>query len=251
MLKQGEALYHNEDFNESRRIFQEISSKYPKSPITPYADFYAAMAARLGGTSQSREECIEMFQKIIDSDHPLSAEARIQQCRVLIDLRRYDEATKSLTPLKKSKQASIRRDAGILLADCFHRQGATDETKYQEAIHIYNSLLEEKNLPRAWNHRIHFLRGQTYESMKLRGQALDSYLDVILRSGAQQPNANQNKEWLWFYRCGFKALAMLEADQRWEAAVKLARRIASFKGPRAEEAAKRAINLAKTHMIWE
>ena len=44
---------------------------------------------------------------------------------------------------------------------------------------------------------------------------------------------------------------MLEADQRWEAAVKLARRIAAFKGPRAEEAEKRAINLANTHMIWE
>lgn len=251
MLKKGQALYHNEDFNASRRVFQEIANKYPDSPLKLYADFYAAMAARLGGTTQSREECISMFQAIIDSSHPLSSEARIQQSRMLIDLRRYKEAEKALTPLQKNAQVSLRRDAGILLADCLHRQGAIDSSKYQEAVNIYNNLLAEKNLSPSWNHRIHYLRGQTYESMKLRGKALDSYLDVILRVDKANPTANASEEWFWFYRCGFKALAMLEADQRWEAAVKLARRIAAFKGPRAEEAEKRAINLANTHMIWE
>ena len=143
MLKRGAALYHNEDFNASRRAFQELTKSFPKSPFTTYADFYAAMAARLGGTTQSREECIQMFPKIIDSSHPLSNEASIQQCRVLIDLRRYKEAEKNLTPLKKSKLASIRRDAGILLADCLHRQGTTDNKKYEEAINIYNTLLKD------------------------------------------------------------------------------------------------------------
>jgi len=250
MLKKGEALYHNEDFNASRRVFQDIAQRYPESPAKPYADFYAAMAARLGGTTQSREECITMFQNIIDGSHPLSAEARIQQSRILIDLRRYEEAEQALTPLKKSKQSPIRRDAVILLADCLHRQGATDSKKYEEAVAIYNDLLKEKTPP-AWNHRIHYLRGQTYEIMKLKGKALDSYLDVILRADTEQQQHDKSEEWFWFYRCGFKALAMLEADGRWEAAVKLARRIAAFKGPRAEEAEKRAINLAKTHMIWE
>ena len=250
MLKKGEALYHNEDFNASRRIFQEIAEKYPESPIKPYADFYAAMAARLGGTNQSREECITMFQKIIDDKHPLSAEARIQQSRVLIDLRRYSQAEEALTPLKDSKQAAIYRDANILLADCLHRQGATNSEKYDAAITIYNNLLAGETSP-SWNHRIHYLRGQTYESMKQKGKALDSYLDVILRADAKQPQLEKGEEWFWFYRCGFKALAMLESEKRWEPAVKLARRIASFKGPRAEEAEKRAINLAKTHMIWE
>lgn len=251
MLKQGEALYHNEDFNKSRRVFQEIAKQFPESPYRPFADFYAAMAARLGGTTQSREECIGMFQALIDSKHSLAPEARIQQGRVLIDLRRYEEAEKTLAPLQQSDDQSVRRDAGVLLADCFHRQGSTDPAKYKKAVSIYKQLLDQKDLPRAWLNRLHFLRGQTYESMQLRGKALDSYLDVILRANVGRPGADQEEEWLWFYRCGFKALAMLEADRRWEAAVNLARRIASFKGPRAEEAAKRAINLAKTHMIWE
>ncbi len=251
MLKKGQALYHNEDFNASRRVFQEVASKYPDSPLKIYADFYAAMAARLGGTTQSREECITMFQTIIDSSHPLANEARIQQSRILIDLRRYDEAQQALSPLKKAQHPPLRRDAGILLADCLHRQGASDSSRYQEAVDIYNKLLNEESLPRSWNHRIHYLRGQTYESMKHRGKALDSYLDVVLRADANQPSTDASEEWFWFYRCGFKALAMLETEKRWEAAVKLARRIATFKGPRAEEAEKRAINLADTHMVWE
>ncbi|MBK1853878.1 tetratricopeptide repeat protein [Verrucomicrobiaceae bacterium 5K15] len=251
MVKMGEAHYHNEDFNKARRIFQEVAAKYPDSPYKPYAEFYAAMAARLGGTSQAREESISMFQQIIESDHPLATEARIQQSRVLIDLRQYEKAEKTLAPLQKAKDPSIRRAAGVLLADCLHRQGSTDSAKYDQAIAIYNDLLAEKNLPLAWHNRIHFLRGQTYESNKQRGKALDSYIDVIIQADAGQVLPLNEVEWLWFYRCGFKALAMLESDKRWEAAVKFARRIATFKGPRAEEAAKRANNLAKTHMIWE
>ncbi|MCP5536536.1 MAG: tetratricopeptide repeat protein [Akkermansiaceae bacterium] len=252
-LRRGEAYYHNEDYNKARLIFNDITTKYPDSPFSPYASFFAAMSARLGGTAQAREECITMFQKIIDSNHELSAESRIQQSRVLIDLRRYTEAETSLKPLLDPKKtpAPLCRAAGVLMADCLHRQGAADSAKYEEAIKIYNELLAAENLPLAWENRLHFLRGQTYESMSKVSDAFGSYYDVVIRGNIPTAGKANKEEWLWFYRCGFKALAMLESDKRWEAAVKLARRIASFNGPRAEEAAKRANSLAKKHMIWE
>ena len=136
------------------------------------------------------------------------------------------------------------------MADCLHRQGPADSAKYDEAIEIYNQLLSDKELPSAWRNRLHFLRGQTYESMSMPGAAFGSYYDVIVES---RPETGQihDEEWMWFYRCGFKALSMLEREKRWTAAVKLARRIASFDGPRAEEATKRANSLAIKHMIWE
>lgn len=252
-LKLGEAYYHNKDYNKARRILQDIPENYPDSPFSPYASFFAAMSARLGGTAQAREECITMFQKIIESKHSLASEARIQQSRVLIDLRRYDEAEKCINPLLNAKDtpAPLRRAAGILMADCLHRQGTSDTKKYEQAIKIYNTLLTEKNLPLAWKNRIHFLRGQTYESMSLVSDAFGSYYEVVVRGNVPPEGEPHKEEWLWFYRCGFKALSMLETDNRWEAAVKLARRIASFNGPRAEEASKRANSLAKKHMIWE
>jgi len=262
MLKQGQAYYNNEDFNQARRIFQTINDRFPDSPFSPVASFYTAMAARLGGTTQAREESVGLFQKIIDTKQPLAEEARIQQSRVLIDLRRYPEAEASLKPLlspqKTSKKISTAQhhDAGILMADSYHRQATDNPKKYapakfEQAIAIYDNLLAVEDLPLAKSNHIHYLRGQTLESMNHRAEALDSYYNIIAQSNAPAGNEAHEIEWFWFYRCGFKALSMLEEDKRWDAAVKLARRIASFNGPRAEEASKRANNLAKQHMIWE
>jgi hypothetical protein len=58
-------------------------------------------------------------------------------------------------------------------------------------------------------------------------------------------------EWEYFERCGFRALALLEKAERWPVAITVAKKIASFKGPRAEEAATRASQLQLKHMIWE
>ncbi|MDG1357914.1 MAG: tetratricopeptide repeat protein [Akkermansiaceae bacterium] len=253
-LKLGESYFHNEDYNKARRILQEIPEKHPESPYSAYASFQAAMSARLGGTTQAREECLAMFQKIIDDGHThLAHEARIQQGRVLIDLRRYQEAEACLEPLLQNKDTptSLHRSAGVLMADCQHRQGPTDTLKYDRAIKIYNQLLSEENIPLAWKNRLHFLRGQTYESMSQWAQAFGSYYDVVIENYHPTSDEPHNEEWLWFYRCGFKALSMLEREKRWVAAVKLARRVASFDGPRAEEATQRANSLAKKHMIWE
>ena len=172
---------------------------------------------------------------------------------MLIDLRRYPEAVVSLKPIVDSQTAtaSQRRDAGVLMADCLHRQGATDPKKFEHAIQIYDNLIKSKDLPLAKNNQFHFLRGQTLESMNRRADALDSYYSVITKANAPNGAGGPEIEWFWFYRCGFKALSILEADKRWEASVKLARRIAAFDGPRSEEASKRAHNLAKQHMIWE
>lgn len=252
MLQRGEAYYHNEDYNKARLIFQDFINKYPDDKLTPYARFYAAMAARLSGTAQSREECITMFQTIIDSKHALSSEARIQQGRVLIDLRRYEEAEKVLKPLMDNKKSTPEEKlgAGVLMADCLQRQGITDPDKNKQAIDIYNKLLEQKDISLAWSHRLHYLRGQAYENMKETSKAFKSYYDVIIQGKAPNTPQEKQEEWFWFYRCGFKALTMLENTERWETSVKVAKRIASFNGPRAEEADKRAKDLAKKHMIW-
>jgi hypothetical protein len=58
-------------------------------------------------------------------------------------------------------------------------------------------------------------------------------------------------EWHYFELCGFRALALLEKADRWPAAIACAKKIASFHGPRAEEAASRASQLQLEHMIWE
>ena len=55
----------------------------------------------------------------------------------------------------------------------------------------------------------------------------------------------------WFERSGFRALSLLENASNWKAATSIAEKIASFGGPRAEEAATRPRQLRLKHHIWE
>jgi hypothetical protein len=77
-------------------------------------------------------------------------------------------------------------------------------------------------------------------------EALEAYYSV-LETASNEPPA----EWEWFERCGFRALEIYESAQRWQPAIAIAKKIASFKGPRADEAAARAHALQLKHMVWE
>ena len=77
-------------------------------------------------------------------------------------------------------------------------------------------------------------------------EAREAYFSVIDRPTDPPP-----AEWEWFERSGFRLLTMLEGAEDWKAAIAIAARIASFGGPRAEEAATRARQLRLKHMIWE
>ena len=57
-------------------------------------------------------------------------------------------------------------------------------------------------------------------------------------------------EWKYFELCGFKALTLLEKAKRWQAAVNVARKIASFNGPGAKDAAARASKIQLEQMMW-
>ena len=253
ILKRGAAYFQNEDYNKARLIFSELANQQDQPVISNYANFYSALSARLGGTAQAREESIELFQRVIDNNGELSSESRIQQSRILIDLRRYVEAKAVLQPLLDAKATPLFRriDAGILMADCLHREGANDSAKYHQAIEVYQQLILQKDLSAGKRNRLHFLMGKTYESMALADQAFQVYYAVMEAAQATKGLGESQEEWQWFYQCSFQALSILESQSRWQAALKLSRRIAEFPGTRAEEATKRADNIAKTHMIWE
>jgi hypothetical protein len=58
-------------------------------------------------------------------------------------------------------------------------------------------------------------------------------------------------EWEYFELCGRRALALLEKAGRWQAAITVARKIASFKGPQAEKFAADASRIQLEQMIYE
>lgn len=250
--RKGLALYRNGEHNKARQLLGKLAMEFPQSPLADFAYYYAAMAARLEGTPQALKESVDLFEKVITSSSALADEARIQQARVLIDLDRLQQAKLSLTKAYQPKSPSERqREIGILLAATYHILGNEDPLQYPKAIAIYDQLLLHPQLSVSWSNQLHFLKGQTLESMGELRLALDTYYRVINRENILTNTPGSGQEWKWFYQCGSKTLAMLENSKQYRAAVAVAKKIASYQGPESAEFSKRARALEMDHMIWD
>ena len=139
-----------------------------------------------------------------------------------------------------------------MLGEALYAQGSGNPASLVDALAVYDKLLAHAKSQPALLNRLQYLRGTTLEqlpdekepSKKREKQAFQAYHSLLETTA---PPA----EWEYFERCGFRALALLEKAGRWPVAITVARKIASFNGPRAEEAATRASQLQLKHMIWE
>ncbi|MFK7849618.1 MAG: tetratricopeptide repeat protein [Akkermansiaceae bacterium] len=252
----GKTLYSAGNYNEARLILEKLATTESGTQRSQAAFLLAARSAALGATVQSREEALQLFDKTIAIEGPLKNLAILEKARLNIELNRLPTAVDSLKETYNTLPPDdlSRLPTGLLLAEAIYAQGGSNSTELEEALKIYDDLLEAtKNRP-AQFFRLQYLRGLALEKIpdpkdqkKTRlGEALAAYFSVLDRPIKPQP-----PEWEWFERSGFRALSLLENAERWQAAISIAEKIASFGGPRAEEAATRAKQLRLKHMIWE
>jgi len=250
-LRLGEAMIHNGALNQARQVLGKLAFDQPAHPLSIYATFYNAMAARGENTPQSLLEAIEIFQTVIDSEHNLKQEAVIQQARILIDLGQLDRAKASLqTSYANATLPAIKQDLGILLADANRRQLGQDPNSANIAIEIYSELLKQPGLRQSSSNKLHSFLGETYESIGRLDLALDIYLNVINHENTVD-SKHPTQEWHWYYECAFDALTILQEEEQWRSAVAIAKEIAASGGPREKEALAIAQELSIKHMIWE
>jgi hypothetical protein len=192
-----------------------------------------------------------LFDQIIQSDSGLSAYATLEKNRTLIDTKtpvNLQRAVKDLTDLfaKIEPDSELYSSAGIMLMEALYATGGSDPTQYSAALLVQEKLLSQESISPINKNRISYFRGLTLEQLKRPNEALDVYYQVIENASKEAPT-----EWNYIERCGFNAIALLEKNARWESAIELAKKVAKFPTPRANEAAERAKNLGLEHMIWE
>ena len=191
---------------------------------------------------------------MIASKGTLAAIAQLEKARLMIDMNRLTEAASFLRVWFDSLPPTdaLHLPAGLLLGEAIYAQGSVNPNALTEALAVYDQLLGHADqYPTVFN-RLQYLRGRTLEQIpddqepkKSRAKQAFIAYDSVLETTT--PPA----EWHYFELCGFRALALLESAGRWPAAIACAKKIASFHGPRAEEAATRASQLQLKHMIWE
>ncbi len=254
MLVLGRNLFETRSYNDARLVLEKLAASDTDPGRAQAAWLLAARSAALVPTSQSQQEALILFDKAIDAKGPVSPLARLEKARLLIDMNRLPEAVSFLSKWFSSLEEKdpLHLPAGLLLGEAVYARGGTDAQSLASAIEVYDKLLVHATDQPAVFNRIQYLRGKTLEQIpdpadpsgKRERQAFIAYYSVL---ETEAPPA----EWHYFELCGFRALALLEKAGRWPAAIACAKKIASFKGPRAAEAATRASQLQLKHMIWE
>lgn len=252
----GKTLFRSGQYNKARLRLEKLASSEPGTQRSQAALLLAARSAALGATAQSREEALALFDRTMAIDGSLKELALFEKARLQIDLNRLPAAIESLNAAyaKKSPDDPSRLPTGLLLAEAIYAHGDSDPGSLSEALEIYDRLLDLTKDNLASYFRLQYLRGLTLEKLpdptdpaKTRlDEARDAYFSVLDRPVDPPP-----PEWEWFGRSGFRLLSLLENGRDWKAAIAIAEKIASFGGPRSEEAATRARQLRLKHMIWE
>jgi TolA-binding protein len=247
-LRLGQALFRKGDYNDARLVLERLAEEQPTSPAAEAALFLAARSAALSATPQARKESLDLYQRVARINGSLADSARLERARTLIDMGRFEDATKELREWLRSldPDSKLGFAAGTLLGEALFAMGGNDPAAYEEALTTYRDLVTRSAPESALNHRFRYLLGLTLERLQRPGEALDTYYS-LLESAALNPPL----EWEWAERAGFRALALLETAQRWPAALRIAERIANLGGPRAGDATDRARMLRLEHMIWE
>jgi len=256
----GRNLFQSGSYNEARLVLEKLAASDADPARVQAALLIAARAAALGGTPKSREESLAIFDKAIAMGGPVTSIAVLEKARLMIDvieLNRLPEVVKFLRKWFQTLKEDdpLRLPTGLLLGEAITAQGSLDPKSMEEALSIYNQLLAHAKEQPALLHRLQYLRGMTLERLPEKNnpsemrntEALEAYYSVLESASAAHPPA----EWDYFELCGFRAFEMLKRESRWEAAINVAEKIASFKGPKSAEAHAAAQKIRLDHHVWD
>jgi hypothetical protein len=151
----------------------------------------------------------------------------------------YDEV------LNGAARPAEKREAICGKGDIFFEMAANDPQNYQRAIEAYDRLAADRDAPAHWRNQALFKKGLCLEKKSDRAGALASFY-TILEEGMR---SERPREFFWFYKAGFDAGQLLEADSKWQAAAAIYEKLASAGGSRSSEARERLDRLRLEHFL--
>jgi tetratricopeptide (TPR) repeat protein len=251
-MKVAEAFYRMEDFSNAQAHFVRAAEKYPDSPYTEAALFFAGKAAMSLNTKQSLNEAISRWQEVVQMKQGLSFAARFHQALAKRLQGLNLEAVNALDDLLEDKTLGETQRRSVLFekAELLISLGAEEPERLKQAEELLRPLVKGGKTYE-WRARASVLLASVYQAAKRSAEALDAAYDAVLSLPADPTEPPSLAEHQWHGRAGFMALDLLEKNQQWEAAAKLAEKIATAKGPRAQEAAERANRIRLEHFLWD
>jgi hypothetical protein len=127
--------------------------------------------------------------------------------------------------------------------------GKGDVGSLTSAITVLQAFLREDDLTFQWRARGGYTLAVALHSAGRDAEALEASYDVVQATGFTGPS--DPAEFRWYYRAGFFGIDLLEGGKQWEAAARLAEKLATTSGDRALEAKERATKIRLEHFLWD
>jgi tetratricopeptide (TPR) repeat protein len=253
LMKVGELYFNADDFTRARFKFETLHKEDPSGPQAETALFFAAKAAM---SAQDSKQAIALWAEVIDRKGPLAMESRRQQALSLMREGNPDNAILVLDAILRSPDpvpADLRLAALLNRGQAFlekSRQVSASQESLIAAVAAFDEIIDAAGPDRMWRNQATVFKGRCLELLNDDDQALEIYYDVVARSPTEGLRGDQPPEYVWYYRAGFAAIALLQEQRNWRAAANLADRLGQTQGSRAVEAAELAKRIRLQHFLW-
>jgi len=250
-MKVADAYFRLENFAAARTEFELVSKEAASSPYADTALYFAGVSALSMMSEEGREAAIDLWQELAERGGPLSIPARQQQAMALRRAGKETEALKLIDVLlgETNLAKNLRRSLMCEKAEMLMLLGRTDAASLTAAIAVLQEVIRESDLPFEWRARAGYTLAVALQSVGQGTEALEACYDVVSADGFTAPS--DPAEFRWYYRAGFFGIDLLEGTKQWEAAARLAEKLAISSGDRAAEAKERATKIRLEHFLWD
>lgn len=243
-MKLGEILYRKGDYAAARVELESLARKFPKSGLHEIALFLAGQATARLLISDAPSQAMALFEEVASLKGTLAQKARFEQAVLQSAQGHRKEAILILDGILASKpdtemQILSRIEKGKTL------YAENNPATYKAAIAEWKSVVEDPSTFAPWRNEALTRMGAAYEKLGNVEAAIATYYDVLKNPQVKEP------EYFWFYKAGFSAARVLEAQSSWSEAIGIYEQIAAVKGPRAEEARARVNKIRLENFLWD
>lgn len=250
-MKVADAYYRQENFAAARTEYEIVAREHNGSAFADTALYFAGMASLSMLSDEGRETAINLWQQLAERGGPLAISARQQQAQAKRRAGQEEEALNLLDSLLQEKELPRQTRRSLLCekAEILMLVGKTSPMQLETAVNTLRELLQQAELSLLWRARAGYTLAVALRSAGRQSEALEACYDVV-QSASLTPAADP-AEALWYYRAGFFGIELLEDMKQWEAAARLAERLATTAGDRAAEARQRATKIRLEHFLWD
>jgi len=245
-MKLGEIYFRADDFANAETQFELLTEQNANGAFAERALFFAGEAAMAGMSEPSLDRALLLFDRVVRLNGEFKWAARNEQAAIERKLGKpqdalvlYDEV------LNGTARPGEKREALCGKGDIFFEMAANDPQNYQRAIDAYDRLATDRDAPPHWRNQALFKKGLCLEKKADRAAALASFYTIV----EEGTRSDRPHEFFWFYKAGFNAGQLLEADAKWESAVAIYEKLAAAGGSRSNEARERLDRLRLEHFL--